>query len=92
MERGVFANSVRKRSGTDSSRRATAAIWTPAAQPSVRCREDLDFGLVQLDSELGDDGGDFGLRESEFGVAHLEQLSMRTKSVAARVGARFGFR
>ena len=36
MERGVFANSVRKRSGTDSSRRETAAIWTPAVQPSVR--------------------------------------------------------
>ena len=36
MERGVFANSVRKRSGTDSSRSETAAIWTPAAQPSVR--------------------------------------------------------
>ena len=44
-------------------------------------REELDLGLVQFDSELDQDGGDLGLRESEVGVAHLEQLPMRTKSV-----------
>ena len=49
-------------------------------------REELDLGLVQLDSELEHDGGDFGLRESEFGVAHLEQLPVRTKSVQRELG------
>ena len=49
-------------------------------------REELDFGLVQLDSEFGRDGGDFCLCESEVGVAHLEQLAMRAKSVQRELG------
>ena len=53
-------------------------------------REELDVGLVQLDSELGHDGGDFGLRESEFGVAYLEQLRVAHEVGTARVGAQFG--
>ena len=54
--------------------------------PVSACREHFDFGLVQLDSELGDDGGDLGLRESEFGVADFEQLSMCTKAVERELG------
>ena len=49
-------------------------------------REELDLDLVQLDSELEHDGGDFGLCESEFGVAHLDQLTMRTESVQRELG------
>ena len=32
------------------------------------------------------DGSDFGLREAQFGVAHLEQLPVRTKSVQRELG------
>ena len=43
--------------------------------------EELDLVLVQIDSEPGHDGGDFGLCESEFGVAYLEQSTVRPESV-----------
>ncbi len=49
-------------------------------------REELDCCSVQLDSELEHDGGDFGSREPEFSVAHLEQLPVRTKSVQRELG------
>ena len=48
--------------------------------------EQLDVGLVQLDSELEHDGGDFGSGESKFRVAHLDQLPMRTESVQRELG------
>ncbi len=58
-----------------------------AGGPTLRAGgEELDLGLVQLDSELAHDGGDFGSCESELGVAHLEQLSMGTKSVQRELG------
>ena len=61
MERGVFANSVRKRSGTGSSRRETRSHLDAGGPTLSAGREQLDFGLVQLDSELEHDRGDFGL-------------------------------
>ncbi len=48
--------------------------------------EQLDVGLVQLDSELEHDGGDFGSGESKLPVAHLDQLPMRTESVQRELG------
>ena len=86
MERGVFANSVRKRSGSDSFAKGDGGHLDPGGPTLGAGREEFDLGLVQLDSELEHDRGDFGLRESEFGVAHLEQLPMRTKSVQHELG------
>ena len=92
MERGVFANSVRKSSGIVSFAKGDGSHLDTGGPTLSAVREELDLDLSQLDSELEHDGGDFGWCESEFGVAHLDQLTMRTESVQTRAGARFGCR
>ena len=49
-------------------------------------REQLDLGLAQLDSELVHDRGHFVPGESKFGIAHLEELPVRAKSVQRELG------
>ena len=86
IERGVFSNSVRKRSGTDSSRRETAAIWTPAAQPSVRAVRSSTSAAFSSIPNSSMTAATSALREPEVGVAHLEQLPVRTQSVQRELG------
>ena len=62
------------------------AIWTPAAQPSVRAvrsSTSVSFSSIPNSSMTAATSAS---RESEFGVAHLEQLAMRTKSVQRELG------
>ena len=40
----------------------------------------------EFDSEFDHDGSDFGSREPELGIAYLEQLPVRTKSMQRKLG------
>ena len=54
--------------------------------PLSTVREQLDLGLAQLDSELVHDRGHFVPGESKLGIAHLEELPVRAKSVQRELG------
>ena len=67
------------RSGNDSSRRDDGGHLDTGGPTFSAGREELDLGFVQLDAELRRmTAATSALRESELGVAYLEQLPMRT--------------